>query len=245
MNKQPYNTFDLPTRHLTSNDYVPPKARRSEEIERRHNLPAGTVLAEQQRDGLIVAQTMLENVVEPEDIDFVTNIVAMSGINTSWYSYGRGAEVMRRRLDLPTLASDDEDWRETREGLLIKAKEGLVSAVILTDIFARSTAERGRTTGIKRRVGRHMGNISLQLACVRLGNAPAALSAFDTQIIVRDHALETLEASRVMSQQIGLHPSIAQFADPDSETAIYLRRQAPNGTYDAYEQAVAELRSAA
>lgn len=245
MNKQPYNTFDLPTRHLTDNDYTPPKARRSDEIARRHDLPAGTVLAEQQHSGLTVAHRMLELVDDPKDINFVTNIVAVSGINTSWYNYGRGGEVMRRRLDLPTLATDEDDWRETREGLLIKAKEGLAHAVLLADSYRQSIVERRKVARTKRLLGRHMGNVSLQLACVRLGNAPLSLSPFHTQVIARDQALETLESSRVIGQRIGVHPSVAQLADPDSQTALFIRRQAPNGTFDAYEQASAELRDAA
>ncbi len=245
MNKQPYNIFDLPTRHLTDQHYVPPKARRSDEIERRHNLPSGTVLAEQQRDGLAVASHILDHVESAEDVDFATSMVAVSGMNTSWYSYGRGADVMRRRLELPTLATEDDDWRETREGLFIKAKKGLVHAAELANIYVRSTIDRAPTVRAKRFIGRHMGNVSLQLACVRLGNAPLSLSAFDTQVIARDQSLETLELSRIIGQQIGSHPSIAQFADPDSPTAIYWRRHAPNGAYDAYERAITEVRDAA
>jgi hypothetical protein len=239
MNK-PYNNFDLPTRHLNNNHYVPERARASEEIERRHRLPHGTILAEHQRDGLAIASRIMQSVEQPEDLAFAGNVIAMSSLNAGWYNYAANSSVMRRRLLLPTLASEESDWRETKTGLLTKAQQGLATSAVLAEVLVATKVENRSTARAQQQLGRQLGNTSLQLACIEVGTIAGSYSAFDVQDIARTESLQLLEQARVLGDQVGSHPSIAQLADQDSDLAVYWRRQAPNGAYQAYEAAIAD-----
>lgn len=234
MNK-PYRNFDLPKQHLDERHYVPARARRSSEIERRRSLPSGTTLLEQQRDGLVIAGRMLDSVEQPEDISFTSNLIAMSGLNAGWYSYAANSPVMRRRLSLPRLADEETGWRETRKGLLTKAQQGLVDAASLASVLVSATVERRATERHKQQIGRRMGDIALNVACIELGSVAQSYGAFAIQDMAREQSLYVLEEARVFGDKIGSHPSIAQLADPNSDLAVYVRRHAPNETLDAYE----------
>lgn len=235
---RPYRNFDLPKQHLDERHYVPERARTSTEIERRHSLPSGTILAEHQRDGLHIASQIMQMVEQPEDIAFARDVIAMSGINTSWYSYAANSPVMRRRLNLPMLADEEAEWRETRSGLLTKAQRGLVEAATVAEALANTKAERRSTLRQQQILGRQLGNVSLQLACMELGSIADSYSSFDVQNFAREQSLETLEKARIFGDQVGSHPSLAQLADPNSDLAVYWRRNAPNGAFEAYEEAL-------
>lgn len=237
MNK-PYRNFDLPKQHLDDRHYVPERARTSTEIERRHTLPQGTILAEHQRDGLRIAGQIMQMVEQPEDITFARNVIAMSGLNAGWYNYAAHSPVMRRRLDLPTLADGETDWRETRTGLLTKAQQGLVEAATIAEVLVATKVERRSTARHQQQLGRHLGNVSLQLACIEVGTVADSYTPFDVQNFAREQSLQTLEQARVFGDQVGSHPSMAQLADPNSDLAVYWRRNAPNGAFEAYEEAI-------
>lgn len=237
MNK-PYRNFDLPKQHLDERHYMPARARSKSEIERRRSLPSGTTLAEQQRDGLVIASKMLEWVEQPEDVTFTSNVIAMSGLNAGWYSYAAKSAVMRRRLSLPRLADEETGWRETHDGLLTKAQQGLAYAASLADLLVGATIEQRATEHYRQQIGRNLGNLSLNLACIELGNVAQSYSEFDIQDLAREHSLQMLDSARTFGDQIGTHPSIAQLADPNSDLAIHIRRHAPNDTLEAYEEAL-------
>jgi hypothetical protein len=238
MNKEPYKNFDLPTAHLDhSHDYVPAKTRDKDELERRHELPAGTLLLEQQQRGLVIAGEILEHVQDERDLDFALHILSMSAMNSAWYSYGRGADVMRRRLELPTIATVDNDWRQTNDGLLLRVRHGLAEAAGLANtlIYKKTRGlEMGRST---RTFGHTVGNIALEAACVPMIINPY-VDPFMAQIQARERSLQLVEDARVVGQQIGSHVSLAQLADSDSPLSVEWRRQAPDGAYEALERAV-------
>jgi len=241
--KTPYKNFDLPKQHLIGEHYVPARARHADEIERRRSLPRGTLLLEQQQSGLTIASHILDDLEDESDLRFATETLAASGLNAGWYSYAQQAPVMRRQLDLPELADDTYEWRESRDGLLLRVRDGLAHAAELASTLVQATPEH---RSFKRHVfnfGRQMGNVSLKLACVRMGNAPLSLNAFDVQSAARDESLAALDTARTIASTIGVNPSIAQLSDPDSPLAVYWRRAAPNGAYKALEEAM-EIRRA-
>lgn len=239
--KKPYKHFDLPTYHLSGEHYVPARARHSGEIERRRMQPTGTVLLEQQRGGLAIASDVVNQLEEDEDLRFAGDMLAAGGLNASWYSFAQGAEVMRRRLYLPELADDETEWRETREGLLEKVRTNLAQAADLAWVLADAGREGLRTERTKTSLGRTMGSVSLGLASVRLGDAPETVSAFQIQAGVRRVSLDALDRSRTISSEVGMNPSIAQLADPDSPLSVYWRRNAPNGAHEAFVKAQEEV----
>lgn len=239
-----YKDFDLPTKHLVSEEhFVPPKARDEEEIERRRALPTGTLLAEHQEVGLAMASTILKRVSRPEDVRFSSRILSASGLNTAWYSFARGAEneVMRRRLKLPYLAAYAPEFRQTSDEILYDAAyyftEAKNSAVNLRD--ALELRHGRKIDQYRRSLGRNVGKASLTLACVSLGSEITSyLPSADIQLLVRKQSLGALNDARCLDGTIGLPPSIAQLADPDSHLSVYWRRESPNGAKQAYEAAV-------
>ncbi|MNL62941.1 hypothetical protein D3C87_1870170 [compost metagenome] len=78
----------------------------------------------------------------------------------------------------------------------------------------------------------------MQLACIEVGTVADSYSPFDVQNLAREQSLQTLEQARVFGDHVGSHPSMAQLADPNSDLAVYWRRNAPNGAFEAYEEAI-------
>lgn len=238
-----YKDFDLPTKHLDGRHFVPSKARDEEEIERRRQLAPGVLLAEHQERGLAVAATILRHINDDNSIKFSSRIIAASGLNSAWYGFARGAEfeVMRRRLKLPYLAIRNPEYRETSDEILYGAAyrfgEARANAESLKTALETLSP---RVDQYKRTLGRTVGKASLTLACVDLGDKliEQPLSSVDTQILVREHSLRALNDARTLGDTIGLSPSIAQFADPDSHLSVFWRREAPTGAVRAYETAV-------
>jgi hypothetical protein len=247
MSKEPiFKDFDLPTMHLPDGEhYVPRKARSQAEIERRRALPAGSLMADLQYRGTKMAQTILEHVQEPDDISFSARLLAVSGINSAWYSFAQNAEVMRRRLKLPLLIHPNILLRPNSGDVMHGAQQGFAGATLDAKRLSIAVENETMRVGLrKRQLGKSLGNSSLKLACVSLGDQVVAdsthLTDASVQILVRQRCLDTLKDSRTLGEEIGTCPSIAQLADPDSDLSVHWRRNAPPGAYEAYEQA-AEL----
>ena len=241
MTKQPFSNFDLPRQHIIGEGhYVPPRAREAGEIARRRALPIGTLLLEQQLQGLNIAHDILTKLESEEDRRFATKLLGMAALNTSWYTYAKDApDVMRRRLILPKLADHQTDWRQTSTGLYTDTLKGLNiardTATLTISRYVEGVPDPYGPTVL----GRRIGNISLQLAAVHHNAAQVGGNAFDVQKHVRDTSLDILETTREFGLETGSHPSLAQLADRDSPLAVHWRREAPDGAYVAFEAAVA------
>ncbi len=234
--------FDLPTRHLgPEGHYVPPKARDEAEIARRRAMRSGRgiLMAEQQEFGVKVGALILEHPQAAEDIAFTSPILAASGINTAWFSFGRTLDVMRRELKLP---HPSQRRPITTDGLLEDAQLGFFEAAHSAEKITKQ-ARKGGLEYANHAIpfGRAIGNASLKLACVTLADTLVGLDEVTTSEVIRRHCLQTLQTSRDLSTVIGSAPSLAQLANPDSDLSVHWRRTAPNGAVEAYEQAVAML----
>lgn len=232
--KQPFKHFDLPTIHLdesSGEDYIPPQTRDHSERERRHELPTGSILLEQQRSGLKIAKHIVDfNFEDPHERAFAFDTITPSLINASWYSYSRGAgDVMRRRLDLPEMASDDvEGWRQTREGLLHKIRSGMACAVDLATRLEAAHKKGLTTERLRRQFGRYSGSLALAMSMYDLGNAPESMSAYDIQAVARLRSLDTLQQARQLRAH-DTYASVAQLANSHSPLSIYWMQHAPSG----------------
>ncbi len=245
--KQPFKHFDLPTHHLTGDKhYVPPKARQPDEIERRRSLPTGTLLAEQQLQGIRIASSIIEHVVERPDVEFTARIVAASGLNSSWYGFARGSQVMRRRLQLPLVAGSLDVPPLTSTEQLAGVRQSFTEVDTIAEALVMSFETSSRRTSLQKRVlGRALGDASLSLACVAPGRSYSSQSdPYEVQAKVRQQGLMALESARTLESQIGTPPSLAQLADQDSDLAVFIRRTAPNGVYEAYQAAFATSQAA-
>lgn len=240
-NKPIFKDFDLPTMHLEGLEhYVPPKSRDEYEIARRRTIRPGMLLAEYQRRGLDIAATILKHVDRPDDLAFTSNVLAASSMNSSWYGIARNARVMRRRLKLPILGQEDQDYQPNIEGLCKGAANELLNAGLFANIHMAALKYRSPETHTHQlRLGRVVGNAALTIACVGFSQSKLErLSRLPDDLIqqaVRRRGLQALNQGHVMGEEIGTPPSLAQLADPDSDVSIFWRRTAPQGAFDALE----------
>jgi hypothetical protein len=239
MNKLRTN-FDLPTNHLkNAKVYVPPKARSSSERDRRHDLPKGSLILEQQYLGTQIAEYLLGSVEEPEDISFVTKILAAAGMNTSWYNYGQTDSVMRRCLKLPMLTFGFNERPESQADLLLKAGYHLGEMGRMAEYLATAHAlSDPKIAKIRKEMGRTAGNASLSINCIGLADQLPGATPRVAQEMARVSCLVALQGAKVLSPDAGYAPSFAQLPDPDSDLAVHIRRDAPNNVFAAYDEAV-------
>ncbi len=245
----PYNQYPLATHRLKGKDYVLGPARNPDLIARRRSQPHGVARAEYENRGLNVGSRLLQLVIANGELDFAVPILATAGINTGSYnlvSPPDGPRHTRRHVVLPTVAGVEDDRRETREDLLVRSQERLTVARSLSAIVVAKTING--STGLERtknKLGRSVAEAALLLGAAGLGRFPDSMSAFDVQERVRAHAMELDDAAISLAGDIGTLPSLLQLGDPDSDLAVYWRRNAPQVTYDSYTQAMDEFASAA
>jgi len=235
--EKPYIQLDLPKRHLSEGrqNYKPlptygDKAR------------SGLLVLEQQAKGLSVASLILTRLeyTPLDDGGFSTRILGLAGLNSSWYMFTRGTQVMRRKLNLPKLVDDENEFYETKQGLLKMSKNGLVDATIQAEKFAQSYKQRREGERAREVLGRNLGNTSLSLACLGVVDTTVNMGAFDAQELARETCLEALENAREVAISIGAYPSMAQIGNEQSETMLYWRRRAPKEAVQLVDGAIGD-----
>lgn len=220
---------------------MPPKARTADEIDWRRSHPAGSVLAEQEYRGLLIASKVLKKVHDEPDVAYAASLIAASGLNSSWYDFVRYSDVMRRRVHLPVLGRGEQGsllgQYNTLDNARMMVDHAAVAAQGLMRAVENGTAGRARKAVI---LGRTLGEASLALACVPDGERVRNMTPFMAQAWVREQGLHALQQARGMAVDLGTHPSIAQFADPTSDIAVAIRRHAPNVVEQAFDEALTE-----
>ena len=241
MNKL-YKHADLPTQHLNiegTQHHIPVKARDAAEIARRRAEPAGTLIRRSQAIGAEVVAQAFEQITDEDDLRFTTRYIGSATLNSSWYSFAEGAsEVMRRRLFLPLLADEFGGWLPEQSDIYddTKARLGHVATLALgVETAHRNRYPQTQYDRINTSFGRYCGNTALQLAC--LPNFEQLVETATPEMIqhrVRLRAQHLLRVSRELFQEIGSHPSLAQFGEPDSDLLVHIRKTAPSTVYRAF-----------
>lgn len=229
--KSPFKHFDMTTTHLPEDGphYAPEWTRDSTERDRRHDMPHGSLILEEQRSSLLVArQVILHKYDNPEEQSFAFDQLVPALTNTSFYNGAAGAgDVMRRRRELPEFASDDGDgWRQTKAGLLAKTQADMGRVTALASQLELAHKRGAKAESLRRQLGAETGKIALALACWDLGDAPETMSAYDIQAIVRLRALDTIQQSRQFQPQ-HTYGSIAQLARPTTPLSRHWMQHAP------------------
>lgn len=238
-----YRDFDLPKIHLAEEGhFVPPKARDEAEIERRRAQRPGRLVLQQQQRGTEMARDILGRLSHPDDINFGADVLAVCGLNTAWYLMGKGADVQRRRLKLEVLATEDPEQRPSSLMLLTEARGDFNRATqVGQELLDTSHLHEAVVAKNKRSLGRMIGHGSLTLACVaigdRVGYESSMMSDFDVQALARERGLQLVENARAMQVDLRTAPSLAGLANPDSDIAVFWRREAPNEALEAWEYA--------
>lgn len=239
--KKPYTDADLPVKYqLEGRRWRPERARRQEEIARRRSLRSGTLVREQQRDGITFAGDWFDSAKEVTDKRFIAGIIATSLFNSSWHIGAENApDVMRRRLKLPFLADHETGWRQDSEGLITLTTERLLVASHLgNQVVAEYAANRSNKV-LLRRVGNYTGTTALHLAAVEHEATHLGGTAYQVQEGMRAVALDTVERSLTIADEIGVYPTIAQIHNPYSPVGVYIRSEAPDGALRTYDQLLA------
>ena len=248
---RPRRNFDLPAKHINDTDganYVPPRARNPEEIARRQQLRSGSLIREFQASGTKVAEATFNHpVTEPEDTAYIRKHLAIPLLNSAWYNFADSAKTpdifMRRELKLPVLADDNAEWRATKEGMVVRVRQGLAETARLASILSIQYQKGVETIRTEKKLGRTMGNTALTLISLQHANAPLGMSEVDIQDIVMLDASELLQNAQTSYEGTGVHASVAQLADSDSPLSLDWRRNAPRSSeaYDALIQAQADF----
>lgn len=222
---------------------MPRRTRDRELAEYRRAMPPGSLILDQQLQGLLVAESMLGFVRNPHNHAKLALSIAACGLNTASYLM-RNSQTQRSRLKLPVVAIDDEggEWRQDFPSLKEKASAHLASTAELAFATWQAHVKNHVNADLaKRQLGREVGNASLELSAVSLGYIPAG-SAADIQNFMREQGLFALEQARTAHGIFGSHPTLAQLGDPDSDLGTWIRREASDDVYEAYEQALADQR---
>lgn len=234
--------FDLPTNHLkNAKYYVPPKARTSTEIDRRRELPGGSLILEQQQLGAKIGQLLLSRVENHEDLKFVSTVLTAAGLNTAWYSFGQTDSVMRRRLKLPILAVDYDVYPNSQPDLLATGEQHLSKvSELANDLTNAYIASSPRRNKLKTIFGRSVGDAALSVNCINMTDQIRGASSYMIQNMVRSSCLVALQRSKVLCE-LSYPPSLAQLPDTDSDLAVLIRRSAPNRVYETYDEAISQF----
>ena len=238
---QGFRDFDLPKEHLISEKhFIPAKTHDKGEELRRREMRPGTLIAEQQARGLVIARVILENIDDEDAMVFASNTLAVAGLNSAWYSYAqRAQDVMRRRLKLPIMLHDRARQPvtviEDATTLLSKAGAEADRLVLAMERNPRKIGDHQRNVGLR------TGNMALRLATYEpllLGGFVGELDDETMQIQVRQIALKTLSSARTMHVAVGSHPSVAQLSDPYSDLSVYWHRKSPGQIQGAVRDAL-------
>jgi hypothetical protein len=68
-----------------------------------------------------------------------------------------------------------------------------------------------------------------------------SLSPADVSHQIRAEVLGSIDDARSLTDEIGVHVSVAQLAHQDSELSVFWRRNAPSGAFEALEAAVDDV----
>lgn len=238
--ENPPKILDLPTEHLTTNgsDYVPPKTRDSTERDRRHDLPTGTILLEDQLKGIAVMSDVLARLESPEDLAYASDMFGASLMNASWYQYARDFQGMRRHVELESML-DEHGHFLSQDALLTKIVSHLDEIRTLAAAVTRDHSERHVRQPLQIKLGRAMGGVASSIVSIGMGHIDERAELYGVKTGVRDRAQRIVRLSRTDLLTHGTRPSAAQFANRDSDAMLAWRRDATDTAYQAMEAAYA------
>jgi len=221
--------------------YIPRPARQGNEIKRRKSKRRGTLILEQQHQGMaIVALGTLETDGNKEAAEWAA-YGATACLGSGPYMFN--GDVMHRYVSLPMLAAEDIADRPSSDELRETAYLKLAEAAELagkTVIAHEQRVSKKIFTRLAMRTGKTSVEAALMLACVPLGNITSDpgsyLSNQDVQLMVRQTCMSALQATESLAIELGTYPSVAQLSDPLSPLAVALQTEGSNEAVKIYEK---------
>ena len=227
--EKPFRDFDVPVIFMDSPsdlDYVPPKATDPEIIALRKATPGLAVLMDQELGRHIAERLTYAQFKDPEALTYTRNRVATALYISCCYSFDQDIEeVMRHRIKLPYLADDSagDRWRETPEGLLVKAQEDLGAARASSIHWMNALVARKDKLAVAhaRLFARHVGNSALKLTS--LGMAEEYGGMDDAATIQKNTRILSMQLAQQASESYegtGKYPSLAYLATAPIDDAF-------------------------
>lgn len=211
-------------------DYVVPPSFDEVEIERRRSLLPGTLTVEFQDSGLAIVNRTLETVQTfggDPSLEFSGLQVAQAAVNSVYYLSKGGMvrdRVMRRNFELPKI--DSMPFPLSRQGLFQEAARVLTSAIEPSGQLLKSQTKGNDSTPIyETRLARSLLDASLLLAAADVadelnefydGDGKNDRDVASIRLLTRDACMDMMLAAKSAFKRQGVHPSVAQFNDPES-----------------------------
>lgn len=241
--------FELPKAFTLNNEpeHIPPATHDPAVANERRQAPAGTLVLEQQHQGAMIAGRFAERLVKDgshEDLVFGTKVLAAALLGSARHSLQGGRPVMRRHLKLPIIADPETNTRLPDEERIDMTIDRLRA---LTDL-SRGLYLRRRTMGrvgigMSHAFGRAAGESALWVALLPHDEIGQEGSAFDTQHTVRQVAMNTLDTTRRLGNELGANLSLAMLGGPTTNLTAYIERRAPHGAYNALQWAQSDVKT--
>jgi hypothetical protein len=165
----------------------------------------------------------MQELESPADAEYVIDMFAPSLMNAAWYQYGRDFEGMRRQVELESMVDDEGNFL-TQEQRIQKLIERLTA---LHEVAARTVQDHmeGKSQLIRhRKIGRLMGDTATTMVSIGMGNISPAVELAHVRLEVRDRSQRAIRMGRTAELTHGAYPSLAQFANPDSDALVAWRR---------------------
>ncbi len=223
--------------------YIPRPARRPHEIARRKSRPSGTLILEEQHQGLALITIGANQLSSPEEVAEWAQYGAAACIGSGPYMLN--GTVMNRYIALPMLGAemiaDRPDSTELHERAVLKLARAAELAG-KTLIAHEQCVPKRFYNRLALATGKATVEAALELTCVPLGDFTADpgnyLSNRDVQHLVRQRCMRAVHAANTLGVELGTYPSAAQLTDPISPLAVALQASGGDTAVRTYERLI-------
>lgn len=235
--------FELPSAFVSPRgpEYIPPATHNPLSAEARREVPAGTLIVAQQYLGAVAAGLFVQELVENgshEDQVFGAEILSAALLGSTRLSLRGGQPVMRRHLNLPIIADPDTDMRlGSNERIDMTIGQLEIAADLSEDLYRVKRATGRASLRLSHLFGRTAGDAALWVTMLPHNEIGPTGSTADVQHAVRQVAMNTLDTTRRLGEQVGAPISLAMLGGPVTNLTAYIEQRAPHGAYNALRSA--------
>lgn len=244
---RPPKQLDLPRNHFEGISHYETYRSDIPGIIAKRQLHPGTLISDQEHRSVQIIDALHPTRFDsPSDQHAARDIYTRTTLGSANYGL-RSDETMFSTLRLGLVADGRRTTYAERhytspEEYLAQTQRSIALAAMTSETrlrLLRTGGDPKRIYVLKRSVGRHLGNAGLQTLSYDMPGKFTHLHPVDIQIKSKERAIELLSDTRDYAQDIGVVPSVAQLAEPDSPVAVDIRRNAPPAVRRAYEAALA------
>lgn len=181
----------------------------------------------------------MQELETPTGRDYAVDMFAPSLMNAAWYQYGRDFEGMRRQVELESMIDDNGNLL-TQEQRIEKLVQRLTALYEMAGRTVKDHTEMKTQVTRHRKLGRVMAGTATTMVSIGMGDISPMVELAQVRLEVRDRSQRAIRLGRTAELTHGAFPSVAQFANPDSDALVAWRRDATDEAYSAMEAAFAQ-----